>query len=140
MADRYANFANSGLGRTVVKRLGLPDPPRLRRFKAGDPLVSGPVLLGAAPGGRLAEPVRKLLEATGVEIKDQTGEGVRVSALVFDATGIGDSDGLRALYDFFHPYARALQASGRVIVLGSPPETTASPSEAIAQRSLEGLT
>jgi 3-oxoacyl-[acyl-carrier protein] reductase len=140
MADRYANFANSGLGRTVVKRLGLPDPPRLRRFTAGDPLVTGPVLLGAAPDGRLAEPLRKLLEAAGAEVTDHTPDGVRVSALVFDATGIGDSGQLRALYDFFHPYARALEASGRVIVLGTPPETTASASEAIAQRSLEGLT
>jgi 3-oxoacyl-[acyl-carrier protein] reductase len=140
MADRYANFANSGLGRTVVKRLGLPDPPRLRRFEAGDPLTTGPVLLGAAPGGRLSEPIRKLLETAGVEVIDQTTDGVRVGALVFDATGIADSTGLRALFDFFHPYARALQTSGRVIVLGSPPETTASPSEAIAQRSLEGLT
>jgi 3-oxoacyl-[acyl-carrier protein] reductase len=140
MADRYANFANSGLGRTVVKRLGLPDPPRLRRFQAGDPLVTGPVLLGAAPGGRLREPIGKLLETAGAEVTDKAEEGVRVSALVFDATGIADSPQLRELYEFFHPYARALEASGRVIVLGTPPEATASPKEAIAQRSLEGLT
>ncbi|MBO3737913.1 3-oxoacyl-ACP reductase [Actinoplanes flavus] len=140
MADRYANFANSGLGRTVVKRLGLPDPPRLRRHQPGDPLVSGPVLLGAAPGGRLGEPIRKTLGAAGVEVTDQTPDGVRVSALVFDASGITDSTGLRALYDFFHPYARSLEVSGRVLVLGTPPEATTSPAEATAQRSLEGLT
>jgi 3-oxoacyl-[acyl-carrier protein] reductase len=140
MADRYANFANSGLGRTMVKRLGLPDPPRLRRHRPGDPLTEGPVLLGAAPGGRLAEPVRKLLETSGTEVTDQATEGVRMGALVFDATGIVDSGGLRALYDFFHPYARSLRPSGRVIVLGSPPEATGSPREATAQRSLEGLT
>ena len=140
MADRYANFANSGLGRTVVKRLGLPDPPRLRRHRPGDPLVTAPILLGAAQDGRLGEPVGKLLEAAGVPVTSQPPEGVRVSALIFDATGITDSSGLRALYDFFHPYARSLTPSGRVIVLGTPPESTASPAEATAQRSLEGLT
>ncbi|WP_430784032.1 3-oxoacyl-ACP reductase [Actinoplanes sp. G11-F43] len=140
MADRYANFANSGLGRTMVKRLGLPDPPRLRRHHAGDPLVSAPVLVGTTPGGRLAGPVGKLLAEAGVETADQLPDGVRVSALILDATGITDSAGLRAVYDFFHPYARKLQTSGRVIVLGTPPETTASPREATAQRSLEGLT
>ncbi|SDT81283.1 3-oxoacyl-ACP reductase [Actinoplanes derwentensis] len=140
MADRYANFANSGLGRTMVKRLGLPDPPRLRRHHAGDPLVTGPVLLGAAAGGRLSGPVGKLLAEAGVKVTDQTPDGVRVSALVLDATGIVDSSGLRGLYDFFHPYARSLEASGRVIVLGTPPETIVSPQEATAQRSLEGLT
>ncbi|MEV6300111.1 3-oxoacyl-ACP reductase [Actinoplanes sp. NPDC051861] len=134
MADRYANFANSGLGRTVVKRLGLPDPPRLRR----DAAIDGPILLGAAPGGRLSEPIRKLLEAAGAEVVDTTE--VRAAALVLDATGITGSAELRSLYDFFHPYARSLKVSGRVIVLGTPPEATSSPSEATAQRSLEGLT
>ncbi|GLX99876.1 MULTISPECIES: 3-oxoacyl-ACP reductase [Actinoplanes] len=140
MADRYANFANSGLGRTVVKRLGLPDPPRLRRHRPGDPLTTGPVLLGAAPGGRLAEPVRKLLDAAGVTVVDPEGEVTGAGALIFDATGITRTSGLRALFDFFHPYARALQSSGRVIVLGTPPQATAGPQEATAQRSLEGLT
>ena len=44
------------------------------------------------------------------------------------------------LYDFFHPQARAVLPSGRVIVLGTPPEECASPREATAQRALEGLT
>ncbi|MEU8240041.1 3-oxoacyl-ACP reductase [Actinoplanes missouriensis] len=140
MADRYANFANSGLGRTVVKRLGLPDPPRLRRHRPGDPLIDGPVLLGAAPGGRLSEPVRKQLGDAGVEVALSPIEGTRHGALIFDATGIGDSGQLRALFDFFHPYARSLKVSGRVIVLGTPPEATPGPKEATAQRSLEGLT
>ncbi|MFC7528262.1 3-oxoacyl-ACP reductase [Actinoplanes sp. GCM10030250] len=142
MADRYANFANSGLGRTVVKRLGLPDPPRLRRHNPGDPITDGPVLLGAAPGGRLSEPIHKLLEGAGAEVAEPGArpEGVRHAALIFDATGIGDSAQLRALFDFFHPYARSLKVSGRVIVLGTPPEATAGPKEATAQRSLEGLT
>ncbi|MFD0821575.1 short chain dehydrogenase, partial [Micromonospora zhanjiangensis] len=55
MTDRYASFANSGPGRALVKRLGLPDPPRLRRYRTGDPVTDGTVLLGAAPGGRLRD-------------------------------------------------------------------------------------
>jgi 3-oxoacyl-[acyl-carrier protein] reductase len=140
MGDRYANFANSGVGRGVVKRLGLPDPPRLRRHRPGDPLTNGPVLLGAADGGRLAGPVGKLLEAAGVETTDTADEQVKYGALVFDATGITDSGGLRALYDYFHPVARSLVSSGRVVVLGTPPEAAGNPREATAQRALEGLT
>jgi 3-oxoacyl-[acyl-carrier protein] reductase len=145
MGDRYASFAASGPGRTIVKRLGLPDPPRLRRYTPGDPLVPGPVLVGG--DGRLAQPVRKLLESIGVELRDPAARSAdpddgppRNAALVFDATGITDSTGLRALYDFFHPYARALYASGRVIVLGTPPELCEDPREATAQRALEGFT
>lgn len=144
MADRYANFARSGTGRVLVKRLGLPDPPRLNRYRPGDPLVSGPVLVDGAPGGRLAEVVVKILNGAGVELRDPAAQGADDgpplnAALVFDATGITDSTGLRALYDFFHPYARALYRCGRVVVLGTAPEDCAGVREATAQRALEGF-
>ena len=59
MSDRYASFANSGAGRALVKRLGLPDPPRLRRYRPGDPLRRRP---GAArrPAAGSTGPVRKI--------------------------------------------------------------------------------
>ncbi|WP_319462244.1 3-oxoacyl-ACP reductase [Micromonospora sp. RTP1Z1] len=143
MTDRYASFVQSGAGRALVKRLGLPDPPRLRRHTPGDPLVPGPVLLGASAGGRLAEPATKILAFAGVELRDPaaaTDATARYAALMYDATGITDSTELRQLYDFFHPQARALLPSGRVIVLGTPPGECGSPREATAQRALEGLT
>ncbi|MEV0808940.1 3-oxoacyl-ACP reductase [Micromonospora sp. NPDC050200] len=142
MTDRYASFVQSGAGRALVKRLGLPDPPRLRRHTPGDPLVPGPVLLGAATGGRLAEPVGKILTAAGVELRDPAAVdgSARFGALVYDATGITDSTGLRQLYDFFHPQARSVLPSGRVVVLGTPPAECGSAREATAQRALEGLT
>ncbi|MEU4367281.1 3-oxoacyl-ACP reductase [Micromonospora chersina] len=143
MTDRYASFVQTGAGRTLVKRLGLPDPPRLRRHTPGDPLVPGPVLLGSSAGGRLAEPVGKVLTAAGVELVDPaaaTDAAARFAALVYDASGITDSTELRQLYDFFHPQARALLPSGRVVVLGTPPAECGSPREATAQRALEGLT
>ncbi|GAA2512714.1 3-oxoacyl-ACP reductase [Pilimelia columellifera] len=139
MSDRYATFANSGPGRALVKRLGLPDPPRLRRHTPGDELLPGPAHLGAAPGGRLVEPLRELLRATDVTLfgPDDTHPGA--GALIFDATGITDSAGLRALYDFFHPRARSLTPSGRVIVFGTPFAACGTPREAAAQRALEGF-
>ncbi|WP_433530704.1 3-oxoacyl-ACP reductase [Micromonospora sp. CA-263727] len=148
MTDRYASFVQSGAGRALVKRLGLPDPPRLRRHVPGEPILPGLVLLGAATGGRLAEPVGKILASAGLALRDPatavpdpaTGRTPASAALVYDATGITDSTGLRQLYDFFHPQARAVQPSGRVIVLGTPPAECATPREATAQRALEGLT
>ncbi|WP_250009692.1 3-oxoacyl-ACP reductase [Actinoplanes sp. M2I2] len=140
MGDRYASFANSSPGRGLVKRLGLPDPPRLRRHRPGDPLTEGPVLLGAAPGGRLGDQVRKVLAGAGAETRDEPLTGGGHGALIFDATGITGAGGLRELYAFFHPHARSVRRSGRVIVLGTPPEAAGDPHEATAQRALEGLT
>ncbi|MEV4654731.1 3-oxoacyl-ACP reductase [Micromonospora sp. NPDC049301] len=144
MTDRYASFVQSASGRALVKRLGLPDPPRLRRHRPGDALLPAPALLGAATGGRLAEPVARILTAAGVELADpaataSTDTPQRYGALLFDATGITDSTDLRQLYDFFHPQARAVLPSGRVVVLGSPPQECPTPREATAQRALEGL-
>lgn len=144
MADRYASFAHSGPGRVLVRRLGLPEPPRLHRHRPGDPLVSGPVLLGAAPGGRLGDAVVKVLGAAEVECAEPGAEpGERTpmyAGLLFDATGITEPDGLQRLYDFFHPHARSLYPSGRVIVLATPPEEAGGVAAATAQRALEGFT
>ncbi|HEY2670254.1 MAG TPA: 3-oxoacyl-ACP reductase [Rugosimonospora sp.] len=154
MSDRYASFAASGPGRALVKRFGLPQPPRLRRYRAGDSVVPGPVLVGG--DGRLSGAIGKVLGSMGVEVRDPSttpdqmvpgAEGTapdpeRIplnAALVFDATGITASPGLRALYDFFHPYARALYPCGRVVVLGTAPERCATAPEATAQRALEGF-
>src|SRR5205814_813900 len=132
MADRYATFANTGAGRALVTRLGLPNPVPLRR---GADDLDGPVLVGGA--GRLAAPLAKLVEALGGEVRD--GDGGPHAALVFDATGITSSERLDALYAFFHPVARTLRPCGRVLVLGTTPALAATPAEATAQRALEGF-
>ncbi|GLW92202.1 3-oxoacyl-ACP reductase [Actinokineospora globicatena] len=137
MADRYQRFSNSGVGRVLVKRLGLPNPTPLRRHRPGDPALDGPVLLGAAPGGRLVDQVAGVCAAAGTEVV--TSPAGAHGALVFDATGVRRVEQLRALYDFFNPVLRSLGTCGRVVVLGTPPERIADAEEQVAQRALEGF-
>ncbi len=66
-------------------------------------------------------------------------EDVKSGALVFDAPGIQDSTGLKAIYAFFHSTIRSLGPSGRLVVLGTPPELSESRAQAVAQRALEGF-
>jgi 3-oxoacyl-[acyl-carrier protein] reductase len=162
MSDRYSQIVNSLPGRLVAGRVGLPQPVELERHRPGAPVVGGRVLLGAAPGGRLSEPVARTLAAAGVEasttpeqplreaaasagldaalLDPETGGDQRFKALVFDATGISDSTGLVELQRFFHPAVRGLERSGRVVVLGTPSFGCDTPREATAQRALEGFT
>ncbi len=143
MSDRYQRFASTTIGEAATKRLGLPRPAELERHEPGKPVVSSPVLLGTAEGGRVADGVleaMRSIEAHVVRESEPEGEGTRYAALLFDATGIDDSTRLRALYDFFHPVVRNLNNSGRVLVLGSPPATCAGARERTAQRALEGFT
>jgi 3-oxoacyl-[acyl-carrier protein] reductase len=140
--DRYQALANSALGGAVVKRLGLPAPPRLRRHEPGQPVVSGPVLLGDAAGGRLAEPLREVLRSIGARVledPDAVGDETRPAALVFDASGIDSTQRLRALYDFFHPTIADLNRNGRAIVLATPAIEAESVGAATAQRGIEGF-
>ncbi|GIG59122.1 3-oxoacyl-ACP reductase [Longispora fulva] len=141
MTDRYQKFAASGAGRFLVPKLGLPDPAKLRRYRPGQPVVAGPVLLGSAPGGRLDAALTKTLSAVDATVHTEPSEApdARYHALVFDATGITSSAELRHLFDFFHPTIRRVAASGRVIVLGTPPEDTSGRQTRTAQRALEGF-
>jgi 3-oxoacyl-[acyl-carrier protein] reductase len=143
MADRYQKFVSSGFGRGVAKRLGLPQPATLRRYDPNEPFLPGIVLCGEAKGGALAEPLTGLLAAAGVDVVRPEAEPAEtqepLAGMVFDASGITDTEGLRALYDFFHPVVRRIRPSGRVIVLGRPPEACKQPRTAIAQQALEGF-
>ncbi len=146
----------------IARRVGLPRPVKLERYRPGDPLVRGRVLLGAAPGGRLVGPVAEVLGAAEVALASSLEEPVRSAlaaagvdatvfnpeapgeqrykALVLDATGIADSTELVELQRFFHPTVRRIERCGRVVVLGTPPGECASVREATAQRALEGFT
>jgi 3-oxoacyl-[acyl-carrier protein] reductase len=161
MTDRYQQFTTSRPGRFVSKRLGIPQPTPLRRYEPGQQVLEGPALLGAAPGGRLIEATADVLRKVGATavlgpedyVRSAASDaGVtttawspsengdqRFAALVYDASGIESSEGLRAVYDFFHPVMRRVEASGRVLILATPPEMATSPRQAIAQRALEGL-
>jgi 3-oxoacyl-[acyl-carrier protein] reductase len=163
VSDRYAQIANAPVVGSFVKTAGLPVPVELERYSPGDPVIRGRVLLGAAPGGRLAGPAARVLASTGAaaatELRDDlrgaaaaagldaavwnpetAGEDDSFKALVFDATGIAGTGELGELRAFFAPTIRRIERSGRVIVLGTPPADCAAAGEAIAERALEGFT
>ncbi|GAA4397547.1 3-oxoacyl-ACP reductase [Tsukamurella soli] len=137
--DFYASFVKSGPGSFLASRLGLPQPPTLRRYQAGKPPLAGPVLLSGT--GRLVEPVRELLAGYDLVVNNAGGKNAeKLGGAVFDATGITSIDQLVGLFEFFSPQLRSLANSARLVVLGTTPELISDPAEHIAQRSLEGFT
>ncbi len=138
MTDRYQAFTGSGLGKLLVKNLGLPNPARLERYAAGAPLVTGTVLLGGR--GRLVEGLPGVLADLGIDTAVGPPEPERrYRGLVFDATGLIASSDLVALQEFFTPVLRSLESNPRVVVLGTPPEHLRG-GQRVAQRALEGFT
>jgi 3-oxoacyl-[acyl-carrier protein] reductase len=137
MSDKYQAFTQSTIGKLLVKNLGLPQPTKLERYSAGDPLVRGTVLIGGR--GRLADELPGLLGQLDVTTADARVDGQRYKGLVFDATGLTSIDELVALQEFFTPVLRSLETCPRVVVIGTPPQLV-SGSERVAQRALEGFT
>jgi 3-oxoacyl-[acyl-carrier protein] reductase len=162
MSDRYQQLVNTPIGKIVSKQIGLPAPVRLERYEPGQPVVSGPVLLGAASGGRLSGHLARVLKAVEADVHTPLQEDVRKAAadagidarvwnadaapeddtfkaVIFDATGIADSTHLHEAWAFFRPTIRRVRTSGRVLVLGTPPDDCKSPRQATAQQALEGF-
>ena len=75
MSDRYQALANSPLAGGVVKRLGLPVPPRLERHEPGKPVASGAVLVGSARGGRLLDPAVEVLRSARATVETDPDAG-----------------------------------------------------------------
>ncbi|HXH80842.1 3-oxoacyl-ACP reductase [Nocardioides sp.] len=141
MSDRYQGFVSSPIGKMLAKNLGLPSPTPLERYAAGAPLVRGTVVTGGQ--GRLTARLPDVLDDLDVTWTTDTdtvaGASGTYKALVFDATGVTDTEGLLALQEFFSPLMRRLETCSRVVVLGTTPESVQG-SERIAQRALEGFT
>jgi len=160
MTDQYQAFTQSPIGKFVVKNLGLPSPVVLERFESAQPVVNGAVLVGAAPSSVLSGAIAQVL--SNIHADSYVGNNValqqeaakvglnlrpfnagdkesKFKAVVFDASGIQNSEQLNELYKFFNPIARQVATSGRVIVIGTTPETAKTVKQAIAQRALEGF-
>lgn len=139
-ADRYQRLTSTPPGRFLSSRLGLPESTPLRRHEPGQSLLVGPALIGGFAERRLLATVERVLKDANAEgLADLPAEGTKLGAIVFDASGITASEDLIALRDFFSPAINRLAASGRLIVLGTPPEQAADRRHHVAQRALEGF-
>jgi 3-oxoacyl-[acyl-carrier protein] reductase len=138
MSDRYQSLIHTPVGQLLAKNLGLPNPVKLERYHEGDALVDGTVVVGG--NGRLDKAVVTALDDLGIANVEAGDAAEKYKGLVFDATGITSSDQLVELQTFFTPLMRSLEACSRIVVLGTPPESTNSGAERVAQRALEGFT
>ncbi|SEA83513.1 3-oxoacyl-ACP reductase [Paraburkholderia sartisoli] len=165
MTDAYLNFVNSPFGARLASSLGLPKPEVLRRYRADQPEFEGLIAVGAGPQPRMLEALAGMIARTGMTGVAHESAGLwiplaqrhgvmtgrfepvasgssqgRMSALLFDASGIEDVTQFDTLYAFFHDALRSLDKCGRMVVFGRPPEACATTRQWTAQRALEGFT
>lgn len=150
MNDSYVNFANTQFGAKLTAMLGLPQPLVLERHNAGQAILNGPILLGACGASELDGALIDYLEGMNLDLRLHSSitqldhanawqTSTKVKALIFDATGLDNSSNSGQLHSFFSQTVRTVLPNGRIIIIGRPPAGCDTPSKAIVQRSLEGL-
>jgi len=121
MAGLLERAFTSTPGKAVAGRLGLAEPPRLRR---GRELPRCPVVLASLAGSDLAggslallgiTPDSPVLDAAADEPAPAYAD--KIGALVVDARGLVSFDGLEHLRAVLRPAMKAMEASGRVVLL-----------------------
>ncbi len=117
MSDRYQSLVNSSVGSAVAKRVGLPQPAILRRYKEGEPILPAPALIGSTSGASPAD-VAVILKSAGVEVREASTDDEKWGALILDARDVRTPADLTGLRTFFVGRLRQLIPSGRVLVLG----------------------
>ncbi|MFV8754075.1 3-oxoacyl-ACP reductase [Nannocystaceae bacterium ST9] len=169
MNDILLQLGKNPQARRLIQTLGIPLPMPQSLARAKGPMEERPLHdYEIAIGGQgelnevlahtLARAGATALLTSGAHIPpafDQQGEAfgrpprslmldalpekLQVDALVFDATGIHEPNGLRAVYEFFHPLIGGLRKCGRVVVLARPAEHARDAGHAAAQAALEGF-
>ncbi|WP_432493615.1 3-oxoacyl-ACP reductase [Kineococcus gypseus] len=121
--DVYGDVVGTPAGALAAKRLGLPVPPRLRRYAPGQELLTGPALVLRVAAAPLADDVTGWLRAAGARVVadlDAAGED-RLGAVVVDATAARRVADLAQLREVLAPAFRRTARSARVLVLGAVP-------------------
>lgn len=155
MVDKYVNWASAGAGKKIAKKLGLPQPVRLKRYFPDKFDVGLSVLIGSFKLTPILEslyatvldlPVNAfVLENKQIMHKGLGGntpshdDQLKFHGLVFDVSGIQNTQDLQSVYDFLHPLCRRISESGRIIIVALDPNTCKSVESYMANRSLVGL-
>lgn len=167
MSDFFLELGAVPQARKIIKTLGIPVPMPQRLMRARGPVVERELAdkqVAFASGGNgklLATALEVVARAGGdpwlvddsvTEAAKRTGESFgrpgrsldldeppKLDAIVFDASGVGEVVGLKALYDVFHALIKSLRPCGRVVVLGRSPSECASAEAAASQAALEGF-
>ncbi|HEY0120123.1 MAG TPA: 3-oxoacyl-ACP reductase [Cellulomonas sp.] len=148
MPDAYLDLVNSGAGAAIAKKLGLPRPAPLLRYRPGTSLVDGPVLvLGSGPD---ADAVARLLSgpvggANGVpdgwdlDVHRHAAPDERYGAVVLVLTGATHPSDLAGPVLEAGSTLRGLRPGGRVVTVSRPALDSDAPAVAAARQAVDGM-
>ena len=141
MTDTYLDLVNSGITRTAAKKLGLPRPAILRRYRPGEPLVNGPVLvLHDAASEADANALATQLLGWDLDVHRHGTTQDRFAAVVVVLTEVTAPGELGEPMLRVAGVLRGLHPGGRVVTVSrSLADGTPSPAVAAARQGIDGM-
>jgi 3-oxoacyl-[acyl-carrier protein] reductase len=137
MTDKYTQLVNQGLGRKVARQLGLPQPAILRRYRPGQPLVAGPVLVQGSTAS--ADALAATLLAWDLDVRRHAVPRERLGAIILVLDDVAHPDDLERPVLSVASSVRDLGPSGRVITVSRPATAGVSPAQAAARQGVDGF-
>ncbi|GAA1718821.1 3-oxoacyl-ACP reductase [Isoptericola hypogeus] len=132
MTDSYTKAVNSGFTKSLAKKLGLPRPAILRRYRAGDPLTVGPVLVLSDDASRGdADSLAKELLGWSLDVRREPTDDARWGAVLLVLTESARPTDVSGAVLAAGSVLRRLAPNGRVLVVsraatdGDAPELAA---------------
>ena len=140
MTDRYVNLVNSGVMKRIAERLGLPRPVPLARLRAGQPLVSGPVLvLGSDASTPDADALAQVLLGWNLDVRRHASPGERYGAVILVLTGVSHPGELSEPVLAVGGVLRSLAPGARAVTLSRVATADDAPAVAAARQGVDGL-
>jgi 3-oxoacyl-[acyl-carrier protein] reductase len=137
MTDKYTTLVNQGLGRNIAKRLGLPQPALLRRYKPGQPLVTGPVLVQGNTAG--ADELAATLLSWDLDVRRHAVPREKLGAIILVLDELSRPEDLEKPVLSAASSLRDLGPSARVITISRPAAETTSPAQSAARQGVDGF-
>ncbi|GAA1363769.1 3-oxoacyl-ACP reductase [Arthrobacter rhombi] len=137
MADNYLKLVNTGFTKELAKSLGLPRPSILRRYRSGQPLVPGPVVVLGA--GMAAHDLTETLLGWGLDVRRHAGGSEKLGALILALDTVEAPGDLSAVALETGAALRNLLPGGRVVTISRPADAADAPARSAARHGVTGL-
>ncbi|MBT2531295.1 3-oxoacyl-ACP reductase [Arthrobacter sp. ISL-48] len=137
MTDKYTQLVSHGLGRNVARKLGLPQPALLRRYKPGQALISGPILVQGASAG--AEELAAILLSWDLDVRRHAVPREKLGAIILVMDELAGPEDLEKPVLSAASSLRDLAPSARFITVSRPADGAGTPSGAAARQGVDGF-
>ncbi len=136
MADKYMEIVNSGATKKLAKLLGLPRPPRLRRYAPGSPLLPGPLLvLGASTH---AQELSDVLVSWGLDVRRHDAGDAKLGGILLLLDEMDHPQSLSPVMLSAGRALRQLLPGARVVSISLPAMAQDAPEVAAVRQGIDG--